>query len=653
MRLIGSTLATIALPLTATAQQPPRQTVQQAFDAATVLGDAGKNAEALAAWEALEARVSRNARTLAIVRVRKGLPLLRLQRLDEAAASIRRGLAALPASDPTLVQDRADALLALGAIAKDGLDYAGAAEHYGAAAAIAPAPAQKLSALLGEVAARTFIDPETALAPAAAMESMIATTPADARVKAMAKIAVSELNLNLGRFDVAHAAAKEAVQLLGGLTRRLDLLDAAARGDVALAALKLGKRDEAREYLRYTGAGSAKTNINPAQQLVPPDCGAGTGLLPDDVGVIDFSVNDQGEVIDSAPVYASRRGEAALAFARAARGWSWTADRLKELPVFFRTRVRVELRCSVAFQRPSVNSLLTQDLEAWFASKGVTLEETAPSLSFAARLRQDRARLASARASKTDIATAAALYLVAANPAVGSDETATLASEALTIATRESAPPVARLMIERLVWRSVAEGDQSRRYREALATALTTEPYASDPTARAAVSLFLVEALGRRDLDRSRALLRQVGEDAALPPAHPLKVGALVRLASLEQGRGDVAAARNAFGLTGLTAQQCALLDAPPRLRAVNASPNAYPREAVGWGFEGWVRAQLDVDAEGRPVNPRVLIAYPPFVFSDATIKMANNARWEKSFRPDGGLGCGGLMFPVRFEMTD
>jgi tetratricopeptide (TPR) repeat protein len=641
-------------PLAQTAPEAPAaQSVQQAFDAATALSDAGKNAEALVAWDVLETRVTRNARTRAIVRLRKGLPLLRLRRLDEAAASIRAGLAALPATDATLVQDRTDALLALGVIAKAGLDYAGAVEHYRAAAMIAPTPVYKLSALLGEVSAQTFVDPEAGLATVAAIETMISGTSTDARSKAIAKIAISELNLNLGRFETAHAAAREAVRLLGGLTLRLDLLDVAARGNVALAALKLGKRDEAREYLRYTGAGNSKTNINPAQQLVPPDCGADTGLRPDDIGVIEFSVSDEGEVIDSAPVYASRQGQAALAFARAARGWSWTADKLKELPAFFRTRVRVEIRCSTAFQRPSVGSLLSQDLAGWFESKGVKFDEVGSSSSFAARLREDRARLAEARGAGSGAATAAALYLVAANPSVGTDETATLAREALAIATREGAPPAARLMIERLIWQSVAEGDQSRRYRDALAAALTAEPYAGDPTARAALSLFLVEALGRRDLDRSRQLLRQVGEGTALPPAHPLKVGALVRLASLEQGKGEVAAARSAFERTGLSAQQCALLDAPPRLRALNAGASAYPREAVGWGFEGWVRAQLDVDAEGRPVNPRVVVAYPAFVFSDATIKMANNARWEKSFRPDGGLGCGGLPFPVRFQMTN
>ena len=651
MRWNAVMLATAVVAAGATAQTAPRSpSVQQAFDAAAALTSSGKHAEALAAWEALEVRVQRNPRTQAIVQVRKGRALMRLRRLDEAAGSIRAGLAALPSGDATLVEDRADALLALAAIDMAGLDYAGAAGSYRAAAAIAPTPTHKFSALIGEVSSQTFVDPEAGLPAVATLEAMITSTPVDPRSKAMAKIAISELHLNLGRFEEARRAGMEAVKLLGGLTLRLDLLDAAARGDVALAALKLGRRDEAREYLRYTGAGSSKTNLNPAQQLIPPDCGVDTGLRPDDVAVIEFSVNQDGEVVDSAPVYASRQGEAALAFARAARGWSWTADGLKELPVFFRTRVRVEMRCSTGFERPSTARLLHQDLALWFEGKGAKLPEEGRAQSFAGRLREDRARLATARAAGNDsVATAAALYRAAANPAIGAQETATLAREALAIVTREGAPPAARLAVERLVWLSVAEGDQSRRYRDSLARALTAPPYADDATASAAVSLLLVEALGRRDLDRSRMLLRQVGENAALPAAHPLRVGALVRLASLEQEKGELAAARSAFERTGLSAQQCALLDAPPRRKAVTTS-NAYPPEAVGWGFSGWVRAQHDVDAEGRPANARVVVAYPAFVFSDATLKMVGNARYEKTFRPDGGLGCGGLLFGVRFE---
>ena len=629
-------------------QSPQPVSVQQQFEAATDFTRQEKNAEALAAWEALERRVARNPRTLAIVRVRKAIPLLRLARLDEAGAAIRAGLSALPAEDASLTGDRIEALIALAAIERQALDYAGALGHYRAALAIATEPGDVLSALIGEVGVGTFVDPDSVLPAAARLEQAMANAKVTDESRASAKIAVSELYLNLGRYEDARIAAREAVKLLGGLTLRANLADVAARSDVAIAALRLGKREEAREYLAYTGAGrSAKGEFRPAAQMVPPDCGDDSGLSPDDVGVVEFSVGADGTVIDSAPVYSSRKGASGLAFARAARQWSWTPEALKDLPAFFRLRTRIEMRCSTAFARPQLKDYLHDALAAWLADKGVPLaDDTATP---AARLPRDRRALTAAEGKGGGLSLVPHLIALAENPGVPREETAVLARRALETAEAERAPPVARLAIERMVWASASDGGpQSRGYRERLTRAMAAAPYADAPEARNAIALQLAEALGRRDPAQVRTLLTRVGDDPALPAAHPLKVGALVRLASLEQSSENVAAAQMAFKKSGLSAEQCALLDSEPKMRSINAN---FPQEAIFWGFEGWTRVQLDIDSEGRPVRPRVVAAYPPFVFSPAATNALASARYTKSFRPDGGLGCGGQLQGVSFKL--
>ncbi|MEG8017642.1 energy transducer TonB [Sphingomonas sp. LR55] len=76
-----------------------------------------------------------------------------------------------------------------------------------------------------------------------------------------------------------------------------------------------------------------------------------------------------------------------------------------------------------------------------------------------------------------------------------------------------------------------------------------------------------------------------------------------------------------------------------------------FPNEAMAWGFEGWTKTQFDVDANGRVLNQRAVLSYPPFVFTKAGVQTVAGARWSKTFRPDGGVGCGGLSQQVRFKM--
>ena len=637
-------LAGLAAPLMA---QAAPQTVQQAFDAANARVAAGDHAGAVDAWRALEKRVAGNPRSRAIVRVRLSSSLVMLGRIDEAAAAARAGLAELPTDDASLKNDRYDAYMALGQADRLAFDYPSARANYHQAAMLSDAPTEKLSAQLGELRVATFVDPDAALAIVPQVEAILAAGRADPTTIGVVKASISELYLNLGRFDEARAAAAAAVKANGGLTLKTSLEDVSARSDFALAALKLGRDDEARQYLAYTGAGRAqKGNFNAGVELVPPDCGGDAGIRPDDVAVIEFSVGEDGAVIGSRPIYASRKGGIAVAFARAARDWSWTPEQLKDLPGFFRNRVRLEMRCSTTFARPGIGDYLNGELGTWLASKGAPLNEDAEG-SDAARLQRERAAAAAAPAG--GLAAVPRLFEVATNRVTPQSEASAAAARALPIAAGEGAPPVARLALERITWAdAISDRNGASKYRAALTAAMSRPPYASDPEARAALSLMLVDALGRRESAAARAALARVAGEQALPRAHPLRVGAQVRLASIEQASGRTDAASAAFAATGLDARQCALLDAQPKLRSASGN---FPMEAMRWGFEGWTRVQYDIAADGSVTNERVIASYPPFVFTQAGAQTLEAARYTPSYRPDGALGCGGAVKNVMFKL--
>lgn len=354
----------------AAAQQPAR-TVQQDFEAAAAL-DAGTDAAAaLAAWEAFERRVAARPRSRGIALVRKSAALVRLDRRDEAVAAARAGLALLPASDTTLRADRYQAFLNLAAIAQISVDYASAVDAYTQAEAQAVEPAEKLAALRGLIETATFTDPDAATRAAARADALLAAGNIDNKVVADFRSAKSILALNRGDLPRATAEAMEAVKLLGGLTTQTDLRDAAARSNAAIALLLAGRKDEARRYMAMTGAGRVGTgNFDIGAAMTPPDCGGEAGLKPADMAVVQFSVSDDGSVLIAEPIYAAGGSEVALAFARAARAWSWSAEQVKQIPQFLRYNARVELRCNMAFQRPSVYDGLIADLAAWSARRG-------------------------------------------------------------------------------------------------------------------------------------------------------------------------------------------------------------------------------------------------------------------------------------------
>jgi len=664
--LLGATALVSAGGIAAqTRTAPPQQTIQQAFDEATALLAAGKWEEAFAAYRALEPRVG-NARTKAVLQLRESTALVELGRSDQARPILVAALKALPEGDESLREDRLDALLTIGALDSDALDYASAYANYGLALPLASDSDSKSAALIGLIQTGTYVDPEGTVAHVAAAQSLLADPKLDPRARAHIEIPVAQYFLNVGRFKEAKDVASAAVSDLGGLddAHPTDLMDSAARSDVALAALKLDENGTARKYLAKSGIGMSKVRFDGAEAMPLPLCGGEAALQPEDVAVVEFWIGDDGTVIHAAPVYASRPGEVGLAFARAVRNWRWNLNRLTRLQTFFRYNMRVELRCSKAFPRPSVWTEVGRGLVEWLQARHVAWPPN-PAESDVRRLLGARTALAAAdaRGETSALSTVPLLNALLSNALVPRDERAGLAERAIAILDANQAPPIARLAVELQLWAAreydwrvdlfPVNGRYSDRpsFVQEVQAGLEMPRYASDPHARSAMRLILADILGRHDVAATAPLLHAVSEDAALEDRNPFKVGALIRLSALEKAAGHGREARAAFGRTGLSGEECGMLDVPPvRIESgvINGSPL---QEARRWGFEGWVSVQFDINTYGRALGQRAIVAYPPFVFSDSATRAMNQERYVAVYRPGSKVGCGAFTRRVTFDL--
>ena len=183
-------------------------------------------------------------------------------------------------------------------------------------------------------------------------------------------------------------------------------------------------------------------------------------------------------------------------------------------------------------------------------------------------------------------------------------------------------------------------GPNAWRHGDPSVLALADDPdIAQDPLAQDTALLSGVAPRPAADLAMAtRATLARVADDSRLPDQHPLRQYAQLRLANDLARSGDLAGARQWFSRTGLRERQCALIGPEPVLKDYAA--NGYPPEALGLGFEGWVRSEFDITADGHTAAIRPVIAYPPFIFVKAATAMVKSARYQSSYRPDGGAAC-------------
>ena len=646
----------LALAGQASAQPTPapqgKATLQQMFDQASQAAEERRCNDAIRQFEALEANPAamRNPLVTAAIGVRKGGCLINTGRWEEGEAAIRRGLPALTAKGEAFAGDVRDAHLALGRASTARFDYATAAAEY----RLALEPAQgvaRIRPLMALSQVLAFDKDGEALRYATEARTLALATPGLSKGEvAVVQAQYARVLLNQGQLKEGYAELKDSLKKQGGLTLRVGVADITTRSDLAIAALLNNDRDEARNYLAYTGAGRLKDGpFAKARSMDLPLCGEETGLKRDDFAIVEFSLEEDGHVSGVMPVYTTGGREVAVAFARAVADWSWAPEDAKKVPALFRYTTRVQLRCTVAGERPALTAPLAETYARWMESQGQSDPAWADQPDAKAAPLQ-RAALDSAKAKGDKAATLAAAFALGSNTVLTEPERVPLLEQAIALADELKAPASVRAYLALEHLRVKSEGP--RRFREGLRVLLARPEIAGDPLGAATARLLLAtpgyHMPAPADVDQ---LLGAVIDAPDLPAQHPLKVNALLQRANILAKTGDLAGARSSFERTGLTEEQCAFLGLEPVLRSSGASSGDYPMEAVRMGFEGWVRTEFDIAANGTTIAPRAVIAYPPFVFNDAGTGIVKGARFASSFRPGGGVACTAEQQSVVFRL--
>lgn len=124
-----------------------------------------------------------------------------------------------------------------------------------------------------------------------------------------------------------------------------------------------------------------------------------------------------------------------------------------------------------------------------------------------------------------------------------------------------------------------------------------------------------------------------------------LVVGLCVGLCTVawaSQGSGGVPA--SGIGQGAVLADRNAIAHKMP--------PPSYPKIAFEQSIVGKVVVRVDVDAEGKATNVRVLEATPAGVFDEATVAAAKQWTFEPAIR-NGKAVASALKIPVTFAMDD
>jgi hypothetical protein len=626
--------------------------LQADFDAASTAAAAGECAKAVPLFETLERNpaVKAGSVSAAAIQVRKGVCLTTLSRSAEGEAAILAGLPRLEATGDQLASDVAIAYVTLGEISLKRNDYAEARLRY--EQALRRENGVDRLPTLARLAKVTTFDPgPQPLAYADEALRIASAQPKPSKdVLAQLHTLHARVLLNRGQTEDAYAELKQALSLSGGLTSHTTLGEAALRGDLAIAALLLDKKDEARKYLAWTGAGRiTQSPFALAAYMAPPDCGDETRLKPEDFAVVEFSIGTDGSVAAAETVYARGGVDVATAFAKAVRDWYWRPEDLTKIPLFYRAATRVELRCTTAGgPAPSILHPLSERFLRW-AQTVTELPKVGASQADTVSLLQAAWKAAEASNDVPQrVAIAGMLGFIDPQLSAATG----MLDKAVLLAGKSGVPSesVNTLRILRIL---CAENRQRGRGSEAL----DPQALASDPTlsadALAIDTLRLLLATPHRRSDEADriASLKQVAGDARLPEHHPLRQVAQLQLANLAAAAGDLTTAQAYFARTGLTEQQCALIGARPALKRTGAGPGDFPMEALQYGFEGWVKLEFDITAEGRVSGARPVIAYPPYVFVDAATGMTRDIRYEPTYRPSGGIACNANSETIRFVL--
>lgn len=665
----------VCLPLTLLLAGPAAaQSIQQDYETAQKALDARDITGARAKFEALLKRMKpgSQSRAVGVVKARLGSALAWDGEQEAAIPLLTDALAIFDTGAPADAGERLDALIERGRAYESLGQFAKAAADYRAALELRkPEPGSGEDILLRTGMARSMIWSDAAGARRE-LDALIALPAAkwgsDKRSLALLHTLRGRVELNDGKPDDAMPFFRKAMALAGGGgTVKVDATDVRVRADAAIAAYLLKQYQLQQQYVAYSGGGSlAMQGLSSAQSLNLPPCGPATGLDPEDVAVVEFAIDDGGRVRAVSPIYVRRadgkRPDGLGAgpetqFVQAARSWYWQQDGLAKVNPFWRQTLRVEVRCSNA--RPN-SDLVWDSMQAGYR-EAITRLQLRPmpstSLSDAAGLSGEKAELAAREAADGPQSPQLLMPLgrLSVNDAATAAERIGWTERAIDLLQKAGADPLAvSWMRYRLVRaRSEEARNSGKALQEGLAQ-LVAQEAAARPDARMTqfLRLELAEALqeSRSPREAEAQLNAIIGlSEEQLGRVDPIRTAALLRLSNIAAARKDLDAAAAALAATGLSPEQCALVDVKPMRTNSQVSAGIFPPEAFRWGSGGMTTVEYDIGTDGRPQNPRTVMAAPPFVFGPATEKGALQLRYQPVFRPGNDLGCNGMKQNFRF----
>lgn len=641
---IGATLLSLhaSLPLVAAAESPAiPPTAQRVYDQAIADFDKGDWTAAIKGF----ASVARPAdggpmsHSQGIIHVQLARAYAAHRETDKAMSEATLALNGLTAEDDT---PRAVVWLAIGdayrldlAMPKATVAYERSLE----AARKATSPAMVTRAQIGLAICNMTIAPEKA---AALLDSVLAA-PETASATPIWQAQLNDLrgraSLNLGQPRDARPFLDKAIKLSGGVGgTKVSLAQISIRGDAAIGAVLGNHTEDAVKYLAYTGAGHLASEEWNSGLGDPPVCSESSGISSTDMAVVEFSIGDDGRVIDATPIYASRPGTVGLSFAQSVSRWRWNPERIAALPSFWRKSVRIEMRC---LSRPNPEALAEPFLKqtiAWLSQLPITLEDLAPLKDGYIgrddpRLEHDNAAAIPALLTRLGIeldqkrADALALRLSAALDNVN----APAVVRAVAMNRKRAAPSFRSWSAEQVRVKAANLATLERTDPQSTATAWLTLEYA-----------IALESNGR--FGDARPVLEHViaFRPDILGEHDPVRDVAVLHLAALQRRAGDAAGADSQVNAAGLTRAQCMLFDVRPVATVASVSGDDFPTDARRWGFDGFVREAFDINAAGHVENVRAIISYPPFIFRSSADRAVARFRFLAPVVDGGSAGCDG-----------
>jgi tetratricopeptide (TPR) repeat protein len=634
--LIAAALAMSAGAVAAEAPATPsRQAVYNDAQAAYDSGDWGK---AVAGFTQVLAGTQKQTRPEAVIRSRLAEALLHSGRLDESSAQARIAVAALRAnpSGGGVDQSLIATYVTLGDALRLNLFDEEAIDAYKQAQALAVGPDladARTRAALGIVLAAIVTHPDLAASAAdviLADQKGFRAQPRDLQAQVLAWRAMAELNE--GDPHKSLPFMKQAIALNGAALNRVSLSQVAVRGDAALVYEMLHDSEAASEYLTYSGAGHLRNDdwLRGARTDLPA---CGPEITPEDTAVIEFAIADDGRTAGATPIYASRPGQMGVLFARSVRGWRWRPAAVTRLDGFWRSAIRVQLRCVAQSPAPDISDAFYDATRDWLQSKGVSDDLRDPdsqvveSIGAKSSLRGDVAEIRTLFRHLRGRAAADRLDMLLVQNGAPAEVRALAASLDASGTAAERARQLENVPQQ---FDRIEGGQRSAAW-------LRTER---------AISL---ETSGR--FTQARPLLEAVVQlpSAILAADDPIRNVATLHLSLHDRRAGDFAAAQARIADAGLTDDPCSMLNVRPVPTNTRVSSEVVPDEARTWMFEGWVKEDYNIRADGTVKEVRTVIAYPPFIFGAAMERAVARFRYLPPTFGDTAMSCAGQTYTEQF----